>query len=330
MSTLRELHDIAVKMGVKHDPRQKNMIERQLKDAKDKFKKLSNEKKEYFDRETLTNPYSDSRILNGTGKETVKTLACGVDIESPELLLIDRLRRNGQQIDAVMAHHPTGRALASLNKVMDIQVDVFREYGVPENITEKLMGERSKEVMRAVNPVNAHRALDAAGLLNIPYFNAHTPTDNIGYYFVKKLIEKNEKKLYLLEDLEELLLTIPEIKIAKKMGYGPVYFLGSNKSRCGKVAVTEFTGGTGGPKTLYEKLSQAGVGTIVSMHIGDINRKEAKKYNLNVIVAGHMASDSIGINLLLDQFEKKGVSIVPMSGFIRFSRGPGNNSKKNK
>jgi hypothetical protein len=37
-------------------------------------------------------------------------------------------------------------------------------------------------------------------------------------------------------------------------------------------------------------------------------------------VAGHMSSDSLGINLIADIWEKKGVETVPFSGLIRVSR----------
>ena len=320
MPNLRELFDIAVSAGMEKDPRSEKEIARLLSDTNERYKKLNDKKKKFFDVEKLKNPYSDSRIMSGDEDTEISVLVCGVDIEGPELLLIDRLREKGRKIDAVMAHHPTGRALMGLHEVMDLQVDVLKHYGVPENITEKLMSTRSKEVMRTVNPVNAHRALVFAELLDIPYMNIHTPADNLAYNFMDNLIKENENDLYRMEDLEELLLTVPEIKKASEMGYGPTYFLGSKKNRLGKIAVTEFTGGTGGPKTLYEKLAQSGVGTIISMHQNDVNRKEAEKNNLNVLVSGHMASDSIGINLVVDKFEKLGVEILPISGFIRVSR----------
>ena len=56
------------------------------------------------------------------------------------------------------------------------------------------------------------------------------------------------------------------------------------------------------------------------MHQREEWKDEAKKHHLNVIVAGHMASDSLGLNLFLDNLEKKGIEIVPCSGFIRVSR----------
>jgi hypothetical protein len=80
------------------------------------------------------------------------------------------------------------------------------------------------------------------------------------------------------------------------------------------------TGGTSGSENSYEKLSQAGVGTIVGMHMSDKHRKEAEKHHLNVVIAGHISSDSLGMNLLLDGIEQKGIDIIPCSGIIRHKR----------
>ena len=63
-----------------------------------------------------------------------------------------------------------------------------------------------------------------------------------------------------------------------------------------------------------------GIGTIVGMHISEEHKKEAEAANLNVVIAGHMSSDSLGVNLFLDKIEEKGVEIVPCSGLIRISR----------
>jgi len=52
----------------------------------------------------------------------------------------------------------------------------------------------------------------------------------------------------------------------------------------------------------------------------DDSHKVVTEHNLNVVIAGHMASDSLGINLFLDELEKKGVEIVPCGGLIRVSR----------
>lgn len=88
----------------------------------------------------------------------------------------------------------------------------------------------------------------------------------------------------------------------------------------GKISFSGFTGGTTGPKEIYEKMAHAGVGTILAMHIPEEHRKLAEKYHINVLICGHMASDSLGVNLLMDEAEKKGVEIIPCAGFLRVSR----------
>jgi hypothetical protein len=82
----------------------------------------------------------------------------------------------------------------------------------------------------------------------------------------------------------------------------------------------EMTGGTSGPVEVLEKYAAAGVGTLVDMHMGEEHRKKAAELKLNVVIAGHMASDSLGMNLVVDQFERLGVDILPVAGFIRVSR----------
>jgi putative NIF3 family GTP cyclohydrolase 1 type 2 len=69
-----------------------------------------------------------------------------------------------------------------------------------------------------------------------------------------------------------------------------------------------------------KKLSEAGVGTIIGMHFSEEHRKEAEENLINLVVAGHMSSDSIGLNILLDEIEKKVLTINSFSGFIRVKR----------
>ena len=118
----------------------------------------------------------------------------------------------------------------------------------------------------------------------------------------------------------KILRGIEEYKMAVKMGSGPRVFAGSPENRAGKIALTELTGGTEGSPKLFEKIADAGIGTVVGMHISEDHKKEADSANLNVVIAGHMSSDSIGMNLILDELEKKNIEIVPCSGLLRVSR----------
>jgi putative NIF3 family GTP cyclohydrolase 1 type 2 len=148
----------------------------------------------------------------------------------------------------------------------------------------------------------------------------HTPCDNLVANFLDKELKRNKDKIERVEDLLKLLKTIPEYREASKMKAGPTIFAGNKENYCGKIALTEVTGGTSGSKDIYEKMAQAGIGTIVGMHMHEEWKKQAEKYHINVVIAGHMASDSIGINLFLDELEKRGIEIIPCSGLIRYSR----------
>ena len=133
--------------------------------------------------------------------------------------------------------------------------------------------------------------------------------------------EKVEKEnLERIEDLIHSLKDVPEYKTAINFGAGPKIFVGSEENRCGKIAITEITGGTEGSPKLYEKMAQAGIGTVVGMHISEEHKKEAEASNINVVIAGHISTDSLGMNLFLDELEKQGIEIIPCSGLIRVSR----------
>ncbi|MDP1758243.1 MAG: NGG1p interacting factor NIF3, partial [Thermodesulfovibrionales bacterium] len=76
-----------------------------------------------------------------------------------------------------------------------------------------------------------------------------------------------------------------------------------------------------GSKEIFESLTAGGVNTIVAMHLSEDHRKEAEKNHLNVVIAGHIASDNVGINLLLDELSRSSsLEILECSGFKRVSR----------
>jgi hypothetical protein len=121
---------------------------------------------------------------------------------------------------------------------------------------------------------------------------------------------------------------IPEYQKAIEQKAGPKLFVGNRENYVGKLVLTEITGGTEGAVGIYEKMAQAGIGTIVGMHMAEDRKKEAEKNHINVVIAGHMSSDSLGMNLFLDQLEKRGIKIIPCSGLIRVSRVKGKKSVK--
>ena len=311
---ISDIHNLSIKLGTEADFRGNEGVQKLLDRKKKTFENLSEKDKAEFDQESLTNPYMDSGIFNVSDDKEIKRVLVGIDIEPAEILLAKQLGN----IDLVIAHHPEGKGLAQLADVMHLQADVLSQYGVPINIAESLMKVRISEVARGVNAINHQRAIDMARLLGVNFMGSHTPTDTLVARFLKNLIE--EKKPETVGDILSLLKELPEYKEAMKLGVGPKVFVGSPENRTGRIAVTEITGGTEGSTKMYEKMSQAGIGTVIAMHTSEEHRKEAEAAHINIIIAGHMSSDSLGVNLFMDELAKQGIEIVPCSGFTRFSR----------
>lgn len=316
--TVKQIYDLAVKEGINADPRGKAKVQKELLRTKKLYKDLNKQQAKEFDKESLTNPYGDTRILFGNPDQKVKKVLVGVDIEVGELVLADRLNQKGKKIDLVMAHHPEGRALAGLSEVMAIQIEILRGLGVPINIAEALMIERIAEVKRKLSPANHTRAVDAARLLGLAFMCCHTVADNHVVTYLQSLLAK--KKPETLGDIVEILKDIPEYRYATEEKAGPRIIVGNPRRQAGKIFV-DMTGGTEGSKDVFQKLAQAGIGTILAMHLSEDHFRKVKAEHINVIIAGHIASDNVGINLLLDKLEKtQKLDIVECSGFKRIKR----------
>ncbi len=309
---IHQIYELAIKLGIENDLRGPAQVKKILARRKKKYEEMSGKAKARFDKESLTNPFSDTRVFVDPKREIKKVMA-GIDIGPAEILVAKELG-----VDLVIAHHPIGKALADLHDVMHLQAEVLAGYGVPINIAESLTKEWISEVARGISPINHYRGVDTAELFNIGLMCTHTPTDNLVASFLDKRFKKSKPE-YVGEVVDEL-ERIPEYQKAITQKSGPKIFVGHPDNYVGKLVLTEITGGTEGAVGIYEKMAQAGIGTIVGMHMGEDRKKEAEKNHVNVVIAGHMSSDSLGMNIFLDELERRGIEIIPCSGLIRVSR----------
>ncbi len=319
---LETLYRKAVETGIANDLRGRAEVLRVLSDEKDKFEKLSASEKEDFDSDRLFNPFADTRILNGGLDVEVRKVIVGIDMEIGEILLAYTLNRDrGAKIDLVIAHHPEGHARARLHDVMRLQSDLLAACGVPVAVAEQLMEKRIGEVERRLMPANHERAVDAARTLGLPMMCVHTPADNCVTGFLTRLFAEKEPRT--LGDLVGVLKAVPEYRRSVRRNVPPRVVSGSESGKCGRILV-DMTGGTEGSKDIYDSLASAGISTLVGMHLGEEGLEKARKANLNVVIAGHISSDTLGLNLLFDAIEKEGgLEFVPASGFERIRRTAG-------
>ncbi len=257
----------------------------------------------------LTEVPADSAVL--VPGENIKRVLVGVDMGTAEMLLAKQLG-----CDCVIGHHPVGGpARAAFSQVMQRQIERMMEAGIPINQAQKALAKKVGQVERSGHAGNYDQAWSAARLLNLPLVSIHTPTDILAERAVQQHLDKAlaGNQYAKLQDIIDALMELPEYQ---KTLSGPVIRVGSKDDYAGKHFVL-MAGGTNGGVDVLKAYYAAGVGTTVAMHMPEDVITAIKEQNIgNVVVAGHMASDSIGINQLLRALEERGVEVLRMSGVI--------------
>ena len=245
-------------------------------------------------------------IVPGAG---IKKVLMGVDMDTAELMLAKQLG-----YDCVVSHHPRNTD-ADILDVLNDHIFKLEALGVPRNKSQKLLAERKEELSYTRHSSNSRRSESAAKLLNMPFICIHTPTDLIGEAIVQKFLDEKfkDKPDTMVQDVVEALEEIGEYKNSVRK---PVIRVGSKDSYAGKIYVL-MSGLTGpGPK-INKTYFEAGVGTLVKMHIPEKDVKELREQGIgNVIVAGHMSSDSLGLNKIAEKWAEQGVETTMMSGIV--------------
>jgi len=234
--------------------------------------------------------------------DKIRKILFGIDAGVPELLLAKQLG-----YDAVIAHHPQGGAATiEFHQIFKRHVQQMVAAGVPAKEAEKAVEKRLRELEVEGHTRNYEHAVDVARLLKMPYMNVHTPLDEVGRKIMAgKIAGRIERDstvkdvVSALEALPEFRNAVTEIKIR----------LGKAEDASGRVVVSHGAGTNGGyeiAKTYFKH----GVGTVVYIHIrhADLERLKAEGKG-NLIVTGHIASDSVGINPLIHELEERNVSV---------------------
>ena len=316
--TLRDVYRLFVEQGKSADLRGRAAVSKKLQQVKRAYSALPVAEKKFFDKERFHNPYADTRILNGQPDKKIKLILVGIDIGVQEVLMADRLCEKGAGIDLILAHHPVGEALAGLYDVMELQTELLERLGLDHAVARGLMNKRITQVRRRLHSGNHMRVVDAAKLLNIPLMCCHTASDNLVARYLQELMDKKKPKN--LQQIINLLLKEKEYQQAKRGKVGPEILVGKPTDPAGKVFV-DMTGGTEGSKDVFGRLSQAGVKTLLCMHLSEEHYQKVTGEYLHVVNAGHIASDNLGLNLMLDKLERRGdFKFIECSGFRRVKR----------
>lgn len=242
--------------------------------------------------------------------EGIRRVLMGVDMDTAELLLARDLG-----FDCVVAHHPRINT-PDYMEIMNHHVDKLAECGVPYNKAYKIVRARKKNLSIGWHTANHARVASAAKLMNMPFLSIHTPADLITEKFVQDYLDERfkDKPRTPLKDIVDALGEIHEFKESVKK---PEIRVGDGECFAGKVYVS-MSGGTNLDNEGLKAYFDAGIGTIVQMHITEPDVKAAAEWKTgNIIVTCHNASDSIGMNRIADAWEQQGVEVTAMSGYIR-------------
>jgi putative NIF3 family GTP cyclohydrolase 1 type 2 len=227
----------------------------------------------------------------------IRKVLVAIDVGVAELLLARDLGCN-----AVIAHHPAGgRARLEGYKVFLRHIYQLREAGVPEDAAKEAIKPKLRSLELQHHPDNYDQTPSAAKKLRMPLVSIHSPCDEIGRKLIRHELEGLDENS-TVKDVVSRIGRFPEFrKAVSKIEVR----LGSPKNKAGKIAISHAAYTNGGYE-IAKTYFQNGVGTLSYIHIAEADlTKLANEPSGNLIVLGHIASDWLGINRLLNELEKK-------------------------
>src|SRR3989475_11102450 len=227
----------------------------------------------------------------------IRKVLVAIDVGVAELLLARDLG-----CDAVVAHHPAGgRARLEGYKVFLRHIDQLRAAGVPEDAAKEAIKPKLRALELQHHPDNYDQTPSAAKKLRMPLVSIHSPCDEIG----RRMIQRALKGLDENSTVRDVVTRIGRFPESRKAESKIEVRLGSPKNKAGKIAISHAAYTNGGYE-IAKTYFQNGVGTLSYIHIAEADlTKLANEPSANLTVLGHIASDWLGINRLLDELGKK-------------------------
>ena len=234
------------------------------------------------------------------GKNITKVLI-GIDIGTAELMLAKQLG-----CDAVIAHHPIGVAAVNFYKVFDRHFDYMMQHGVAKKLAKQAV-EKLKERVETRNHADIYsNVAGAAKALGMPLVNIHQPCDEYMRQVILRAIKIGRTEY--VSDIVKSVSKIPEFRHAATKVR--VRF-GNQNNEAGHWALV-VAAGTNGGFHIAKAYWQSSVSTIIYLHIdySELTKMREEKLDGNLIVMGHLAGDSIGLNGLAERLEDLGIETV--------------------
>ncbi|MFP3985017.1 MAG: hypothetical protein ACLFU9_03490 [Candidatus Bathyarchaeia archaeon] len=235
--------------------------------------------------------------------KNIKKIICGIDADVTELLLAKQLG-----YDAVISHHPKGEAaITNFPQVFERHVQQMIDAGVPKHDAEKAIRKKMIALEVEAHTKNYGHAVDVAKLLKIPYMNIHTPLDELGRRRMSQQIERETNRNCKVRDVVSALKKLPEFRNATTN----IEIRQGNASNAAGNIVVSHGAGTNGGYEIAKTYFQHGVNTLIYIHTSPSDLEKLKADGVgNLIITGHIASDSLGINPFIKELEAIGLFVT--------------------
>lgn len=255
-------------------------------------------------------PKDSAIYVDGEG---IRKVLLGIDIDTAEVLLAKQLGA-----DCVISHHPTDAMMGWYNadawQVYLDHIPMMVEFGIPEERARAAVIERAITFREDYCNRNFDRVVSTCKLLGMPLMNIHKPLDHIGLMVMRQAVDSvlGNNASATAQDLIDALDGIPEIKKGNSMRLA----YGSPSQKVRKAVVSHACLGAPDHLVIKEYLSH-GADAVICIKLDRQDAVSLGDIPGCVIVTGHIASDSIGINPLVSELEKSGVEVLTVNGIIR-------------
>lgn len=241
--------------------------------------------------------------------DDLETALVGIDLESPEVQLANR-----DGFDLALAHHPPGgRSRLEFSQVLDRQVELMTDHSVPHSTAVDAVADLRRQSEHRAHASNYRHDPSIAEYLDQPYMNIHLAPDELGRRAFVDAIDRlpseatvDDLRAALTDEFIELRVADTDIETR----------VGDDENEIGTVAV-HHAAGTNGGASVAEAYFEHGIDTVVYIHVGASDTEtlcETYGEEKNLVITGHIASDAIGMNILIDDLESHGLACTCLSG----------------
>lgn len=240
----------------------------------------------------------------------ISHILLGIDVGTSELFMARQLGYH-----AVLAHHPAGYA-GPFWEVYRLHVGQLAAAGVPRDVAEAAVAARIAGFEAAAQRENYDHIASVARLLETPFLNIHSPLDEVGRRIMQATVDEAlaVNPAATVADLRAALLRLPEFAAARTQMQAP---LGAWDAPAGRVVVSHGAYTNGGYHVARAYLTH-GIDTLCCIHfpLEDAQRLAAEGVRGNILVMGHIAGDSVGINPYVARLRADGLEVTTFSGVI--------------